>query len=93
MSMRTKFSEGAFFVQIGDILAYRLVELTHSWTPEISPYRVSWSAQVQTSTLVYITFLYIYVYSGYDFVSKQYDVMQLPFACFLNLLSCGETPY
>ncbi|CAK9258175.1 unnamed protein product [Sphagnum jensenii] len=26
--------------QIGDILAYRLVELTHSWTPEISPYRV-----------------------------------------------------
>ena len=29
------------FYQVGDLLAYRLVELTASWTPELSCYRVS----------------------------------------------------
>lgn len=26
--------------QVGDVLAYKLVELTASWTPELSAYRV-----------------------------------------------------
>lgn len=33
-------SERGLFAQVGDVLAYRLVELTASWTPELSTYKV-----------------------------------------------------
>ena len=38
--MRRTFTEVYLVAQVGDVLAYKLVELTACWTPELSAYRV-----------------------------------------------------